>query len=57
MALVVGFAVIVKVVVAAAPVPVVTPTGIPELAGAPVIVGERPGEGFGDARRTLTGES
>ena len=54
---VVGLAVVIPVVVATAPVPVVTPARVPELARAPVIVRHRPGKGLGDARRAQTSKS
>ena len=55
-ALVAGFTVIPVVVVAAALVPVAAPTGIPPLAGAPVIIRERRGLGLGDGGRPQTRE-
>ena len=55
-ALVAGFAVVPVVVVAAIPAPVLTPARIPELPGAPVIVRERRGLGFGDGSRPQTSE-
>lgn len=55
---VVGFAVEVGVVVATSPVEVVTPTRVPELSWAPVVVRERGHRlGFGDARRANAGKS
>jgi hypothetical protein len=54
---VVLLAVEIVVVMAAVSTPVVTPTRVPPLAGAPVIVGQRPGKGFGDARRTQTSKA
>ena len=50
-------AVIVEIVVAATPIVVVTPARVPELAGAPVIVGHRPGISLSNARRTQTSKS
>jgi hypothetical protein len=50
-------AVEVEIVVAATPIEVVTPARVPELARAPVIVGERPGIGLSDARRAQTSKS
>jgi hypothetical protein len=50
-------AVIVEIVVAAVPVPVVAPARVIELAGAPVIIGHRPGIGLSDARRAQTSKS
>jgi hypothetical protein len=54
MALVAGLAVEPAVVVAAAPVPVITPPWIPPLARAPVILGERPRLTLGDGCRAQT---
>jgi hypothetical protein len=56
-ALVAGFTVVPVVVVAAIAAPVVTPARIPELTGAPVIVRERRGLGFGDGSRPQTSET
>ena len=56
MALVMRLAVEVEIVMGTAPVPVVTPARVPELTRTPLIVGERPGDGLGDTRRTQTGE-
>jgi hypothetical protein len=56
--LVVRITVAVEIVVATAPVPVVTPAGIPPLTGAPVISRRRSdGLCLGDCRRPQTGES
>jgi hypothetical protein len=44
------------IVVAAAPLPVEAPAWIPELAGAPVVVREGCGLGFGDGGRPQTSE-
>jgi hypothetical protein len=54
---VVRLAVEVVVVMAAVSTPVGAPARVPELAGAPVIVGHRPGIGLGDARRAQTSKS
>jgi len=51
MARVVGFAIEIEVVVAAAPIPVATPTRVPEIAGTPVVVRERRGLSLGDGSR------
>ena len=56
-AIVVGVVVAPMVVVALAAFPVRAPARVPELAGAPVIVGQRPGIGLGYARRTQTSKS
>ena len=55
--LVVWVAVAPEVVVATAPFPVVTPAGVPKIAGAPVINGRRGGGlGLGDCGRPQTRE-
>ena len=57
-ALVVRFTVEVEVVVAAAPVPVVTPARVPELPRTPVVIGQRGARlGFGQARGADTGKT
>ena len=56
-ALVAGLAVEVEVVMAAVPTPVLAPARVPPLAGAPVIVGHRPGISLSNARRTQTSKS
>jgi len=53
MARVVGFAIEIEVVVAAAPVPVETPPWIPKVAGAPVIIRQRGGLSLGDGSRVV----
>jgi hypothetical protein len=57
---VVRVAVTIEIVVAAAPVPVVTPARVPELTRAPVVIRHRsgrPGKRLGYARRAQTGKS
>ena len=51
-------AVVIRVVVAAVPVPIVAPARVVELTGTPVIVRERAGGlGLGQTRRSQTGKS